>query len=121
VNDRRSQTVNRMHTVGAALRSASGEIEGDDQGVRDVLEYASDRVERVAQYFSDVSLEDLRQDLTGFARRRPGLAFGGALLLGIAAGRALRTFARAAADEGESEGPRAAREGGTRALGGGAP
>ncbi len=110
VRDKRSQTVSRVQTVGSALRSASEQVQTDDPVVREVLEFASERADRVASYLSQVNFDDLRNDLVGLARRRPAAVAGGALLLGVVAGRALRAFAQAAAEEPRAEDEPATRE-----------
>jgi len=89
--------------VSDALRVASEQIEVDDPAVRDAFDYVSVRADRVARYLSDVRLTELRRDATEFAHRRPGLVFGGALLLGIAAGRLIRAEAPLIARPLESE------------------
>jgi len=90
---RRGQTVERVRRVSDALRVASAQVEVDDPAVRDAFDYVSRRADRVARYLTDASLTDLRRDASEFAHRRPGLIFGGALLLGIAAGRMIKAEA----------------------------
>jgi len=99
---RRGQTVERVRRVSDALRTASAQVEVDDPAVRDAFDYVSSRADRIARYLSDVSITDLRRDASDFAHRRPGLVFGGALLLGIAAGRVLKAEAPLLARQPES-------------------
>jgi len=69
--------------------------------VHDALDYVSERAENVASYISQASLDEMRRDASDFVRRRPGLVFGGAVLLGITAARLLRAEREARPPERE--------------------
>jgi len=90
IETERGQAVERMHRIGQALRVASDQVGPDDRAVHDALDYVSERAESVASYISQASLDELRRDASDFVRRRPGLVFGGAVLLGITAARLLK-------------------------------
>ncbi len=105
VDQRRSQAITRAHSVGSALHYASENVQSDDPVVHDLLDAAGDSVERVANYLSHVDVDELRGDIESFARRRPGLFFGGALLLGLAAGRVLKAATSPSIEEEYDEGP----------------
>jgi len=98
IDNRRSQVVGRVRQARDALHTASEQIGIGDPAVRDAFDFASDRLGRTADYLSEADLNMLRRDGIEFARRRPGIVIGGALLLGLAAGRALRASASAARD-----------------------
>lgn len=124
VDNRRSQTVSRAQSVGSALRFASENVQSDDPVVRDVLDYAGESMEKVARYLSRVDAENLREDVESFARRRPGVFFGGALLLGLAAGRILKAATAQNIEQAEREAQGDARPmlgAGAQVVQGGAP
>ncbi len=89
----RGQVTRRIRRVGDALRVSSDELRLDDEVVADYLEKAGDRVERIAAYVSSASPSDLARDVHRFASERPAWFFGGTFLLGLAAGRFLKSSA----------------------------
>lgn len=107
----RRQAAQRVRRVGEVLHTVCDQVGPEDPTVRDALDYAGSRADRMANYISEASLADMRRDATEFVRRRPGLVFGGALVLGIAAGRLLK--AEAPLEARRSEGYRLAEAGGS--------
>jgi len=93
VEKERRQAAEQLRRFGDALQSACEQIGPEDRTARAALDYASNRAERTAYYLSEASFADMRRDASDFARRRPGLVFGGALLLGITAARLLKAEA----------------------------
>jgi len=90
----RTQLAERIRRLGSALRSSSESLKDKDQLVARYTERASDGFERAAKYVSSADLRDIVRDAEEFARRRPAVFFGGAFLIGLAAGRFLKSSAR---------------------------
>lgn len=91
--EQRGQLTQRIRRIGDALRSTSDELRFEDEIVADYIEQAGDRVERLASYVSSVRMSDIGRDVTRFASERPAWFFGGTFLLGLAAGRFLKSTA----------------------------
>ncbi|MEV8463054.1 ATP synthase subunit B family protein [Streptomyces griseosporeus] len=67
-----------------------------DSPARSVAAQAADRGHRAADYVDKQGVEGMVGDLQSFARRRPGLFLGGALLAGLAVGRLGKVAGKAA-------------------------
>lgn len=95
IEQQRAQMAERIRRFGGALRSSSESLSAEDPFARHLLEVVSERVERAASYVDQASPGALAEDLQGFARRRPGVFFGGAFLAGLALGRFAKSTAGA--------------------------
>lgn len=73
-----------------------------DSPARSVVTQVADRGRRAADYVDKRGVEGVVGDLQSFARRRPGLFLGGALLAGLAVGR-LGKLAGKASQTGDGE------------------
>jgi hypothetical protein len=107
----RDHTSKRIRGVATQLESVSQTLREDDPLVADLAERASRGVESVAQYVSAANAQTFVRDTEQLARRQPALFFGGAFLVGLAAGRFLKSSA-----PGDSYRSSGADGGGTRAL-----
>ncbi|MEV5439476.1 hypothetical protein AB0K80_26195 [Streptomyces sp. NPDC052682] len=92
-----------------ALRQWAQDLSGladkaDDSPARSLVTQAADRGNRAADYLERQGVEGLVSDLQDFARRRPGVFLGGALLAGLAAGRLARVAGSAARSDGAGQG-----------------
>ncbi|MFF7892548.1 hypothetical protein ACFZDI_11720 [Streptomyces sp. NPDC007907] len=67
-----------------------------DSPARSVVTQVADRGHRAADYVDKQGVEGIVGDLQSFARRRPGLFLGGALLAGLAVGRLGKVAGKAA-------------------------
>jgi hypothetical protein len=91
IDQGREQVAARIRRVGSALRSASDKLREEDAAAARYADLASESVERAANYLGSADLKGAVRDLEGFARRQPALFFGGAFLIGLAAGRFLQS------------------------------
>jgi hypothetical protein len=91
ITQQRDMVAQRIRRIGGVLRAGSSTLATDDSLAQNLLEVASDRIERVADYVSEATPGMLTDDLQRVARRRPGLFFGGAFLLGLGLGRFVRS------------------------------
>jgi hypothetical protein len=111
----KEHTGDRIRGVATQLRNVSDSLREDDPLASELAERASRGIEGVAQYVSSASAQSLIRDTEQLARRQPALFFGGAFLLGLAAGRFLKasspqtSFERPRYDDDEG-GPLARRQ-----------
>jgi len=98
IDQGRTQVADRIRHVSSALRSASDNLREEDEFIAGYVETASERIERIASYVSEADPRAVLHDVEDFARQRPAWFFGGAFLLGLAAGR----FLKASGDQRES-------------------
>lgn len=92
VESGRDKAVETIENVSGALRSAGEKLEGTGP-LPDFVEKAADGVERLAHYLEGKSIGDLVRGAESFARREPALFLGGALAVGVVAGRFLKSSA----------------------------
>ena len=85
----------RLGHVAEALRETGRHLsEDDDAGLSGYADRAAEQVERVSEYFRSRTIGDLVGDVERFARREPAIFLGGAMALGLAAARFLKSSAR---------------------------
>ncbi|HTV17703.1 MAG TPA: hypothetical protein VMG12_03505 [Polyangiaceae bacterium] len=87
----KAQTSERIQGVATQLQGMSDSLRENDPLAADLAERASRGVENVARYVSSSDARRLLRDTEQLARRQPALFFGGAFLLGLAAGRFLKS------------------------------
>jgi hypothetical protein len=98
IDQGRQQVADRIRRLGSALRSASDTLQDEDRTVARYAELASEKIEQAAGYIGSADVRRTMHDIEGFARRQPALFFGGAFLLGLAAGRFLKSSQLRSAD-----------------------
>jgi hypothetical protein len=89
----KEHTTTRIHGVATQLRGVGDTLRQDDPLVAGLADRASDGVERLARYVGSATPQSFVRDTENIARRQPALFFGGAFLLGLAAGRFLKSSA----------------------------
>ena len=95
------QAAQRMMPVQMALRETALQLRRQGQGpVAGYTEKASDQVERFSGYLRETEVEEITEEVRGFARRRPALFLGSAALLGFLGTR----FLKSSSQEGGSSG-----------------
>jgi hypothetical protein len=87
----KEQAADRIRRVATQLRQVSETLEEDDSIAASVAERASRGIEGVARYVSNTSAQSFIRDTEQLARRQPALFFGSAFLVGLAAGRFLKS------------------------------
>lgn len=104
VNDQKGRVAAQIGGVASALREGTRKLrESDAAAVAPWADEAADRIESVGNYIRDKNAGDMAQDVQGFARRHPEVFIGGAVLLGFAVARFLKSSARGTG-EGEEYG-----------------
>jgi hypothetical protein len=97
LDQRRQEAAERIKRVGGVFKSGVEQLRSEDQNdvIANYVERAGDALDRVASYVATTDLQDIARDAERFARQRPSLFYGGAFLLGLAAGRFLKSSASA--------------------------
>lgn len=96
----KEQLADRVRRVGSAVREAGDRLRDEDQLLGRYAGFAADGIERAASYLSTADPKAAIQDVESFARRKPALFFGGAFLIGLAAGRFLKSSQHHEGSEG---------------------
>ena len=82
----------RMVPIQSALRESAQQLRNQGQGsVGDYAERAADQVERFSTYLRQTEVDEIMDEVRGFARRRPGLFLGSAAAIGFFATRFLKS------------------------------
>ncbi len=87
----------RKEKVAIKLREAAGATYDFGQSLDDLphmrgyVEEAAHALAGLSDYVADVEIANMFDDLQSFTRRRPALAFGAALLAGVAASRLIQS------------------------------
>lgn len=102
----RSQANTQTDRLSEGLKTLSGQLNKagsgeslDDGPVRDLASEAGSTLDKFAQRLADGGVDGVADDLSSFARRRPGAFLAGAATLGFFAGRMLRGAQRASKDQ----------------------
>lgn len=93
VDERTTQIGQQIGTVAQELRTVGDQLRGNPAGSLAVgyVEQGADLVERFGTYLEEADADRLMGDLEEFARRQPWSIAAGALVLGFAASRFLKT------------------------------
>src|SRR3712207_406720 len=91
----------RMVPIQSALRESAQQLRNQGQGqVGEYAEKAADQVERFSTYLRQTEVEEIMDEVRGFARRRPGLFLGSAAAIGFLATRFLKSSSEEAPSAG---------------------
>ena len=106
VDERASQIGRQLEPVVQELRHVGEQLgqTGVAGPVASYVNQGADLAERLAQYLEEADGERLMRDLETIARRRPWAIAGGALVLGFAASRFLKTSSARRYRTGDAEG-----------------
>ena len=90
--NQKHQAVQRMAPVQTALRETAHQLRQQDQGsMGQYAQKAADQVERLSGYLRETDVDQIVDEVRGFARSRPALFLGGAAALGFFATRFLKS------------------------------
>jgi hypothetical protein len=99
------QAAQRITPVQMALRETAQQLRKQGQApVAQYADQASDQVERFSGYLRETSVDDITDEVRGFARSRPALFLGGAALLGFLGTRFLKSSSQGASAGGSANG-----------------
>lgn len=92
LEEQKSAASEGLNTVAQAIRQTGSHLRGQQQeGVAQYVDRAAEQIEQFAGYLGGRDLRQLTRDIESFARREPALFLGGALTLGLLAGRFLKS------------------------------
>lgn len=92
--------VEKIETVSDALRGAGEKLEGTGP-LPQLAEKAAEGIENLARFVENKSIGDVFNGVQSFAKREPALFLGGAVVVGILAGRFLKSSSRRSVDVGD--------------------
>jgi hypothetical protein len=92
-DDAKEHAAERIRRVATQLRSMGESLRADDAVAGSLADRASRSIESAADYVSSMDARSAIRDTEQLARQRPALFYGGAFLLGLAAGRFFRSSA----------------------------
>ncbi len=99
------QASQRLTPVQSALRETAQQLRRQGQGpVAGYADSASEQVERFSGYLRETSVEEITEEVRGFARSRPTLFLSGAALLGFLGTRFLKSSSQGASTGGYPDG-----------------
>ncbi len=82
----------RMVPVQSALRETAQQLRRQGQGsAGDYADRAAEQVERFSTYLRETEVDEIMEEVRGYARRRPGLFLGSAAAIGFFATRFLKS------------------------------
>lgn len=105
LDEQRSLGAQYISSVAGAVERAAGEFEGPMPVAAQYLKQAAEQIDVVASHVESKNLRELAADTEQFARRQPALFFGGAMLLGFAALRFLKSAPANASGTPEVQSP----------------
>lgn len=120
VNARKSRVSESLEAVAETVKRAGEPLHGEPfSKLGTYADEAATTIERVAAGLRERDLDELAEDVRGFARSRPALFVGAGLAVGLAAGRFLKSSgaegrgggAAAAPEVGDTKRPANGREG----------
>ena len=95
LSDQKAMGADYIASLAQAAERAAGQFDNDLPQAAQYIRQASQSMSSVADKIRDHEVRDLLGEFTDFARRQPTLVFGGAMLLGFAALRFLKSSAPA--------------------------
>ena len=90
-DDAKEKAAERIRRVASQLKTMGDSLRTDDAAAAQIAERASRSIESAADYVSTMDVRSVARDTEQLARQRPALFYGGAFLVGLAAGRFLRS------------------------------
>jgi hypothetical protein len=97
LTEQKSNLTSGLSTVAQSIRQVSNNLRNtteENKVGKLTAQYGTDfagQIDRLSRYVESAELQDLADDLKGFARRQPALFLGGAFTLGLLLARFLKT------------------------------
>jgi hypothetical protein len=102
VSQQKSAGADYIGSIAQAAERAAGEFDDAMPQAAHYIRQASEQIQSVADTVRDRDMRDLVGEVENFARRQPALFFGGALVLGFAALRFLKSSAPRQSGSGQT-------------------
>ena len=100
INQQKTAGADYIGNIASAVQRAAGQFDGDTPQAAQYVRQAAEQLESVANAIRTRDVRELLGEAEQFARRQPTLFFGGALFLGFAVMRFLKTSAPAKSTAG---------------------
>lgn len=103
------QASTQQHRAASGLRSVGDELDSMANGTggsgvaADIVRNVSQRISGAASFLENREPADVLDEVKSFARRRPAVFIGGAVVVGVVVGRLVRALAQNAADENSAD------------------
>jgi hypothetical protein len=95
LGDSKTRMADQVGGMASALRHASEQFRSDDQArIAGLADTVATQVDQLANYLRGHDGRAMLDDIGGLARRQPALVIGGALALGLLAGRFIKSSER---------------------------
>jgi hypothetical protein len=91
VDEQKNRAADGIGGIADVIRNASNELRNENEALASYVDMASDQMRRFADQIRERGVNDMMDDVTRFARRRPALFIGGAFLVGIGIARFLKS------------------------------
>lgn len=91
VDQQKGRIADEIGAVGTALHSAAGKLEQEHGATGRYAQMAADQIDGLADYLRDMDPDRMAGEVQRFARHRPELFLGGAIIAGMLLGRFLRS------------------------------
>jgi hypothetical protein len=105
LSDSRHEAADRIGGIASAFRSTSHHLRSENQpAVANLTDSLAEQVERLSSYLRERDFRSVRDDLENLARRRPAIALGAALALGLLGARFLKSSERSGGGHGVGAG-----------------
>lgn len=91
LSSRKDMAATGLHDMAQAFRQTGNQLSGQNDMAAKYTNQVADQIERVSTYLENQDVDQMIADAEAFARRRPELFVGGALLLGFLGARFLRS------------------------------
>jgi hypothetical protein len=93
VDEQKNRAADGLGGIANVIRNAGNELRTENEALAAYVDQASDQLRRFADHIRRKGVGDMFDDVQNFARRRPALFIGGALLVGLGVARFLKSSA----------------------------
>lgn len=91
LSSRKEMAATGLHDVAQAFRQTGDQLSGQNTTAAQYTNQVADQIERLSTYLENQDIDQMVADAEEFARRRPELFIGGALVLGFLGARFLKS------------------------------
>ena len=98
VDEQKNRAADGIGGIADVFRNAGNELRTENEALASYVDMASDQMRRFADQIRERGVDEMMEDVTRFARRRPALFIGGAFLVGIGIARFLKSTSASGGD-----------------------
>ncbi|HHX63878.1 MAG TPA: hypothetical protein GX702_03195 [Chloroflexi bacterium] len=104
ISGQKHRAAESLHTVAGALRQTGERLRKEDQaGIAHYATQAADQIEKFSDNLDRMTVDEMVDSVERFARERPEIFLGGALLLGLFAARFLKSSSQGTQAQGSEQ------------------